>query len=388
MKRLDRAHAARRAALRAAGEPAPAARVRRRLPRRRVRAHARRRPPRSQAGEHHARRLRRGLRARLGRRARARRRRGRGGHRGSRQSRSAPASRASSSARRATWRPSSSRAPSRSAARRRLRARLDPVRDPDPAAAASAPSQAAIASTLDRDDRGLTGDAVPAISRSRPSSISSAHRGPRDGRPRAPERARRSPSAIQAYLDGDRDLARRKRWRASSYSALAPRSVKVIARRRCTAAGRALALDPELGGAAELITSLVLEPPKDPPPQLVAALREADLDGVRKHARTAILAYLAIASFLPIAAWNGIRKWPEVLAVFACALLLAGAAWAIRRNPQRTFAEMVALRDRQRRAARDDGADGGTVHVRPGLDLRGDDVLRWRIRRSSSARGC
>ena len=152
--------------------------------------------------------------------------------------------------------------------------------------------------------------------------------------------ARQIAERIQAYLDGDRDVARRKGvakeqlFRAHSALGTGDRAQAM------QSAGRALALDPELGGAAELISTLVLEPPKEPPPELVAALREADADGVRRHARTAIMAYLAIASFLPIAAWNGIRKWPEVLAVAGSSMLLALAAWAIRRRPERAFIEM------------------------------------------------
>ena len=153
--------------------------------------------------------------------------------------------------------------------------------------------------------------------------------------------ARQIGERVQAFLDGDRDLARRK---GLAHEQLFRAHAALGAGNRAAAmhaAGRALALDPELGGAAELISSLVLEPPKEPPTELVAALRAADSDGVRRHARTAIIAYLAIASFLPIAAWNGIRKWPEVLAVFAAALLLAGAAWTIRRKPERSFVEML-----------------------------------------------
>jgi serine/threonine-protein kinase len=152
--------------------------------------------------------------------------------------------------------------------------------------------------------------------------------------------ARQIAELVQAYLDGDRDVARRKGlaheqlFRAHAALGVGKRAEAM------QAAGRALALDPELAGAAELISTLVLEPPKEPPKELVAALREADADGVRRHARTAIFAYLAIASFLPIAAWNGIRKWPEVLAVFGAALLLAGAAWTIRKKPERSFVEM------------------------------------------------
>ena len=154
--------------------------------------------------------------------------------------------------------------------------------------------------------------------------------------------ARQIAEQIQAYLDGDRDVARRKGvakeqlFRAHTAFAEGDRAQAM----RC--AGRALALDPELGGAAELISTLVLEPPKEPPPELVSALKAAEADSVRRHARTAILAYVALASFLPLAAWNGIRKWPEVLAVFATAVLLAFAAWSFRRKPSRSMVEMIA----------------------------------------------
>ena len=38
-------------------------------------------------------------------------------------------------------------------------------------------------------------------------------------------------------------------------------------------------------------------------------------------ARTAVVAYLLLASFLPLAAWNGVRNWPVVLGVFVALLL-------------------------------------------------------------------
>jgi len=154
--------------------------------------------------------------------------------------------------------------------------------------------------------------------------------------------ARQIAERIQAYLDGDRDVARRK---DVALDELAKARAALDHGRRAdamNAAGRAMALDPACPGAAEMVTALVLEPPEAPPAELRQALRAADAEAVRRHALTAIGAYLAIASFLPLAAWNGIRKWPEVLAVFAAALLLATAAWRIRRKPDRNFVEMLA----------------------------------------------
>ncbi len=154
--------------------------------------------------------------------------------------------------------------------------------------------------------------------------------------------ARRIAERVEAYLDGDRDIARR---RTMAVDLVWVARAALDEGRRADAmrsAGRALALDPESPGAAELVTSLVLEPPKNPPPELVDALLDSDNRGVRRHARTAIVAYLAIASFLPIAMWNGIRKWDAVLAVFVAACVMAAGAFAIMRRPQRSFAWMLA----------------------------------------------
>ena len=154
--------------------------------------------------------------------------------------------------------------------------------------------------------------------------------------------ARQIAERVQAYLDGDRDVARRKQVALDQLGTARAALARGARAQAMHAAGRAMALDPGCPGAAEMVTTLVLEPPKDPPAELREALRLADADSVRRHALSAIGAYLAIASFLPLAMWNGIRKWPEVLGVFSVAILLAIAAWQIRRRPDRTFLEMFA----------------------------------------------
>jgi serine/threonine-protein kinase len=154
--------------------------------------------------------------------------------------------------------------------------------------------------------------------------------------------ARRVAERVEAYLDGDRDVARR---RTMAVDLVWVARAALNEGRRADAmrsAGRALALDPESTGAAEIVTTLILEPPPEPPPELQAALREADDRGTRKHARTAIIAYLVIAAFLPIAAWNGVRKWDAVLTVFVAACGMAAGAWAIMRKPERSFPWMFS----------------------------------------------
>ena len=153
--------------------------------------------------------------------------------------------------------------------------------------------------------------------------------------------ARRVADRVEDYLDGDRDVARRKAMATDlvwSARAAFDDGRRADAMR---AAGRALALDPEASGAAELVSTLILQPPAQPPPELETALAEADHEVVRRRARTAILAYLSLASFLPIAMWNGVRQWPAVLGVFTVALAMALAAYSIKRDPARSFFEML-----------------------------------------------
>ena len=153
--------------------------------------------------------------------------------------------------------------------------------------------------------------------------------------------ARRVAERVQAYLDGDRDVARRRE--IATDLVWGARAALDDGRRAdaMRAAGRALALDPESRDAGQLITRLMLEPPLEPPPELANALRETDADVVRRHARTAIGAYLAIASFFPIALWNGVRRWDVITGTLLLACLLAGYAWRFVRRPEPTLVHMI-----------------------------------------------
>ncbi|HZJ67373.1 MAG TPA: protein kinase [Kofleriaceae bacterium] len=154
--------------------------------------------------------------------------------------------------------------------------------------------------------------------------------------------ARRLADKIEDFLDGDRDVARRKAmshdlaWIARAAFDDGNRSDAM------RAAGRALALDPEATGAAELVTRLMLEPPREIPAGLAGELRKADADAVVHRARLAVFAYCGLASFLPIAIWNGIRKWDAVLAVVGWSLVLAAWAYVFKRRPHRGFAALLA----------------------------------------------
>ena len=152
---------------------------------------------------------------------------------------------------------------------------------------------------------------------------------------------RRCAEQIEEYLDGDRDVARR-RVMAHDLVALARDAYRESRTGDAMrAASRALALDPEAGDAAELVMHIMLQPPAELPPEVREQLRSSDGDAVSRHARAATPGYILIAAFLPIIIWNGVRSWPEVLALFGLAIVMAIAAWDLTRRPLRSLTHMV-----------------------------------------------
>jgi serine/threonine-protein kinase len=138
-----------------------------------------------------------------------------------------------------------------------------------------------------------------------------------DDRPTARELAER----VQAYLDGDRDLERRRALAyeqlQSAQDALVSESptARADAMRR---AGRALALDPESEEAAGLVSRLMLEPPASYPPDLEATLTSAEADATKDRNRKAMFAYLGVFAMAPLIFFMDVRSW-----------MLQGTFWAI-----------------------------------------------------------
>jgi serine/threonine-protein kinase len=153
--------------------------------------------------------------------------------------------------------------------------------------------------------------------------------------------ARRCAEGIEQYLDGDRDLARRRTMAAELVWQARGALDAGLRADGMRAASRALALDPGAEGAAELVTHLMLEPPRETPPELREELRRTDADGTRRHARTSVPGFLLIAAFLPVIIANGVLSWTTVLGFTGLALLMAFAAWRLVRVPDRSYAWMV-----------------------------------------------
>jgi serine/threonine protein kinase len=106
---------------------------------------------------------------------------------------------------------------------------------------------------------------------------------------------------VQKYLDGDRDLAARRRL-AADHLERAKRALAATTddgRSAMQEAGRALALDPSLPGAAELVGRLMLEPPAETPPEVAASLAADAARSQMEQARRGRIAALWCAAFLP-----------------------------------------------------------------------------------------
>ena len=133
--------------------------------------------------------------------------------------------------------------------------------------------------------------------------------------------ARALGDAVQAYLDGDRDVALRHQLARThldeARAALAKGDDEANRRDAMRAAGRALALDPTASDAADLITHLVLRPPKDAPAEVEEAVARIDADMARAQGRLSALTLLGYLGFVPLLLWTGIRDSTIVIAFVA-----------------------------------------------------------------------
>jgi serine/threonine-protein kinase len=153
-----------------------------------------------------------------------------------------------------------------------------------------------------------------------------------DARPTAHELAER----VQAYLDGDRDLDRRRVLAEdhlrSANEALSSGSAdaRILALRR---ASRALALDPESQPAAGLVSALLIASPDPIPPALVARLESQDREDHRDRSRKAIYVYLALLLLLPLLFMVEVKNLRAAFALLATiGAAMAGSAFHLWRG--------------------------------------------------------
>ncbi len=136
---------------------------------------------------------------------------------------------------------------------------------------------------------------------------------------------------VQRYLDGDRDVERRRTLAAAELAAArtALGSGDDHRAEAIRAAGRALALDPESRDAAALISSLMLEPPKQLPPALVADLAATESRLQSRQLRVGMKSQIAVLGFLAVAAAVGLRSPATLLLIAAWSTTMMVVTWRL-----------------------------------------------------------
>jgi serine/threonine-protein kinase len=139
---------------------------------------------------------------------------------------------------------------------------------------------------------------------------------------------------VQRYLDGDRDLAQRRQLAEGHLArALAAMADANDQRGAMREAGRAMALDPTLPGAAELVGRLMLEPPTESPPEVEASLMESRRQVAAHQGRVGVVGSAALLTFVPFLLWAGIGSSPYLWAFVVLASGLLAVSISTSRNP-------------------------------------------------------
>jgi serine/threonine-protein kinase len=150
--------------------------------------------------------------------------------------------------------------------------------------------------------------------------------------------------AVERYLDGDRDLLRRRVLAREHVQAASQHTDRALAggkgatQARSLALreiGRAVALDPADSEAITTLMRLMTETPAEMPPEARAAMQAETRGAIRAAARVASVAYLLWFAFLPFMLWMGIRSWTAYGVASAAWLAAASAAYLAAKNPPR-----------------------------------------------------
>ena len=138
--------------------------------------------------------------------------------------------------------------------------------------------------------------------------------------------ARALGEAVQAYLDGDRDLAVRRELVAQHIEeARRALTTDDEASRRVAmrAAGRALALDPTATEAAALVSRLMLSPPAVVPVEVEETVARLDTELARIQGRLSAISMLGYLGFVPLLLWTGVRD-ATIVVSFVVVVIASG----------------------------------------------------------------
>ena len=164
----------------------------------------------------------------------------------------------------------------------------------------------------------------------------------RDARPTARGLAER----VERYLDGDRDEALRKTLAATHLDAAkAALAAGDSAEQRATAmreAGRAIALDPKSAGAPELVSRLMLEPPREVPPEVDARVETIEEETARSKVWLMARTMITFLIVIPAVVWSGVRSWTALAALVTMVVVnVVLNMYFARRNLRPTRAALV-----------------------------------------------
>ncbi|MBW2460049.1 MAG: serine/threonine protein kinase [Deltaproteobacteria bacterium] len=143
--------------------------------------------------------------------------------------------------------------------------------------------------------------------------------------------------ALEAYLDDERDEEHRLDL-ALAHGRAAKRALRRAGRdieerrRAIREVGRALALDPDNGYAAQSMRTLLDSPPDVPIPAVDAALEKSSIDRLHWFSRLAALGYLSFLLFLPLVLVMGVRSWAFIAIGFVGSFAAAASSYAVGRG--------------------------------------------------------
>jgi eukaryotic-like serine/threonine-protein kinase len=126
--------------------------------------------------------------------------------------------------------------------------------------------------------------------------------------------ARALADEVQRFLDGDRDLERRRQLSAE-HVVRAREQIATDIGEAMREAGSAIALDPSNRDAQAVLAQLLLEPPKTMPAEARTAIEEDRQRAFRPVLLRTSLIYVVALALLPVAYWLGLRGTGVIVAL-------------------------------------------------------------------------
>jgi eukaryotic-like serine/threonine-protein kinase len=137
--------------------------------------------------------------------------------------------------------------------------------------------------------------------------------------------AREIQLAVERYLEGERDRARRSELARIHTEAARKAGAEALVNGSSEArkmamreVGQALALDPENGPALGILVRLLTTPPATVPHEAEVDLTQREEDTLRAIARRGALALGLFLLYAPLLLWMGVRSWAGFCLVFGC----------------------------------------------------------------------